>query len=165
MPRSHGPDQDSPRASLATEYGTLQLTILDNKLIHVWTPYPDNHITVNRVQLTVSGRLRRAEDGTWRWEDSYHVTVDRYDGRRSGPGIRGVSWNAYEKIRDTIPIAVTQWADAHPELLRAGAIATRAQRMSKLEAELDEAVGRAGDLGAQIARLREEIATLQPNSE
>jgi hypothetical protein len=161
MSRSRDPDHDRPRASLHTEYGVLQLTIFDNDRIGVSTLRPDGFITVNRVQLNVSGRLLRAEDGIWQWENSNHITVSRHDGRDSGPGLRGVSWNAYDKVRDAIPVAVTQWVNGHPELLQAGAIAARSERIRELQVELDQTVKRAGTVGAQIEHLRDEIAVLQ----
>lgn len=72
-----------------------------------------------------------------------------------------MSWNAFDKLCDSVPPAVRNWADAHPDLLTAGAIATRAQRMHTLKAELDQTVEQAGSLRSQIETLSDEIATFQ----
>jgi hypothetical protein len=162
-PRRHlpEPEQDYPRASLDTEFGKLELTVLDGDLVSVSTPHPDGFITVNRVEVTVFGStLRRARNGAWGWENASHIHVDRRDGRRASGTYNGVSWNSYDKLRDAIPQAVRKWADAHPDALTAGAIATRTQRLDTLKAGLDQAVEQAGNLRSQIETLSDEIAAL-----
>jgi hypothetical protein len=156
------PDPEYPRASLPTEYGELQLTVLDADLVNVSTPHPDGFITVNRVQVKLFGStLRRAKDGTWAWSDATRISVNRMDGRSASGTYHGVSWNAFEKLCDAVPPAVRKWADAHPDLLTAGALATRAQRLHTLKAELDQTVDQATSLRSQIETLSDEIAALQ----
>jgi hypothetical protein len=163
-PRRHTPepDHDYPRASLPTGYGELQLTVLDADLVGVSTPYPDGFITVNRVQVKLFGStLRRAKHGTWAWEDATRISVDRRDGRRASGTYHGVSWNAFDKLCDAVPPALRKWADAHPDLLTAGAVATRTQRLHTLKTELDQTVEQASSLRSQIETLSDEIAALQ----
>lgn len=155
-------DQDYPRASLPTEYGELQLIVLDADLASVSTPHPDGFITVNRVQVKLFGStLRRTKNGAWAWDDATRISVNRRDGRTAPGTYHGVSWNAFDKLRDAIPPALQKWADAHPELLTAGALATRAQRLLTLKGELDQTVEQASSLRSQIESLSDEIAALQ----
>jgi len=165
MSPSHNSDQSRPRAQLETEFGTLELTAFDADCVTVATPRPDGYITVNRVQVDLHSTLHRAETGEWQWKDRDHIGASRHDGTGYGDSFHGLSYNAHDKLCDTIPVAVSQWADAHPDLLRAGALAARADQRRAVLAELDQVIEQAGNLRAEIERIDTEIATLKAATE
>ncbi len=165
MSPSHDPDQGRPRAQLETEFGILELAVSDRDRVTVATPRPDGYITVNRVQVDLHSTLHRAGSGEWQWEDRDHVSANRHDGTGFADSFHGLSYNAYNKLCDTIPVAVSQWADAHPDLLRAGALAARRERRQALLAELDQVIEQASNLRADIEHLDTEIALLNADNE